>query len=247
MSHVYRWHPHVTAGPDGPLVQAVPLHLQQSDLDGACGLHCALMALMLFGLVERHELARLGQSSARTSPLAQLWKGSAPHYFSGLRPRKLKALLKPYQKQLTCTLATGAPGPETAATVQADGVGLLAILHRDFAHWILAMGVGGEDGHPDTDKLLILDPSLPPIPLLPWNATLTVNARRSGRHRYTTVHGDDKVSVEDALLLRPRPNREEVEADFDQDAPPCRAKPVTLTPSQPACGPRHRWRALSRL
>ena len=204
MSHVYRWHAQVTAGPEGPLVNDALLHLQQSDLDGACGLHCALMALMLFGLVDRHELARLGQSKARQSPLAHLWKNSTPHYFSGLRPRQLKALLKPYQGQLTCTLATDHPGPETAATVQADGVGLLAILHRDFAHWVLALGCGGEEDDPDRDTLLILDPSLPPIPLLPWNATLTVNASRSGLHRYVTVQGEYKVSVEEALLLRSR-------------------------------------------
>ena len=47
MSHVYRWHPRLTAGVGGPMVGKFLLHLQQSDLDGACGQHSALMALML--------------------------------------------------------------------------------------------------------------------------------------------------------------------------------------------------------
>jgi hypothetical protein len=204
MSHVYRWPPQLTAGPEGPLVNDAPLHLRQSDLDGACGLYCALMALMLFGLVERQELERLGQSKARKSPLAAFWQTSTPHYFSGLRPRQLKTLLKPYHDQLTCTVATEHPAAEAYAAVQADGVGVLAILHREFAHWVLAIGVGGQEDEPDSEKLLLLDPSLPPIALLPWNATLTVKASRGGLHRYETVNGEYKVSVEDALLLRSR-------------------------------------------
>jgi hypothetical protein len=218
MSQVYRWHPHLTAGPEGPLVNDAPLHLQQSDLDGACGLYCALMALMLFGLVERQELERLGQSKARKSPLAHFWKSGAPHYFSGVRPRQLKALLKPYHEQLTCTVATEHPGAEAYAAVHADGACLLAILHREFAHWVLAIGGGGQEGDPHTEKLLILDPSLPPIPLLPWNATLTVKASRGGLHRYETIEGEYKVLVEDALVLSPPAEREEVEADFATDA-----------------------------
>ncbi len=56
MSHLFRWHSKLSANMTGPLVGKDPLHLQQSDLDGACGHHCALMALMLLGLVTRNQL-----------------------------------------------------------------------------------------------------------------------------------------------------------------------------------------------
>ena len=84
MSHVYRWHPKLTAGIDGPMVGKLALHLQQSDLDGACGQHSALMALMLFGELTRDDLEGRPKKA-----LATFWKSARPHYFVGTKPNKL--------------------------------------------------------------------------------------------------------------------------------------------------------------
>ena len=86
MSHVYRWHPKLTAGIDGPMVGKLALHLQQSDLDGACGQHSALMALMLFGELTRDDLEGRPKKA-----LATFWKSARPHYFVGTK-RQLRSL-----------------------------------------------------------------------------------------------------------------------------------------------------------
>ena len=92
MSHVYRWHPRLSAGIDGPMVGKSPLHLQQSDLDGACGQHSALMALMLFGEVTRDDLEGKPKKA-----LSAFWKSARPHYFVGTKPNKLASFFKPYR------------------------------------------------------------------------------------------------------------------------------------------------------
>ncbi|MCX7178622.1 MAG: PriCT-2 domain-containing protein [Proteobacteria bacterium] len=63
------------------MVRNVPLHLHQSDLDGACGPHCALMALMLFGILDRVDLD--GLPKARKRRLSSLWKQTETRYFVG--------------------------------------------------------------------------------------------------------------------------------------------------------------------
>ena len=45
MSRIYRCHSRLSADLQGPVVNQQPLHLRQSSIDGACGPHCALMAL----------------------------------------------------------------------------------------------------------------------------------------------------------------------------------------------------------
>lgn len=200
MSHVYRWSAQLSAEAVGPVANAAPLHLRQSDLDGACGLHCALMALMLFGVVERQELEQLATS--RKQPLAGFWKTSTAYYFRGLKARQLKALLKPYRDWLTCTLATDTPAREAGAIIDNHGIAILGIVNAAFSHWILAIGKGTREGEPAHDKLLVLDPGEPPIPMLAWNATLTLKPNRRGHHQYETAHGCFKVAVKDALLLQ---------------------------------------------
>ena len=213
MSHVYRWHPQLSATIDGPMVGKHLLHLQQSDIDGACGLHCALMALMLFGLVERDDLDEL--SKAKKKPLASFWKQSVPYYFRGTRPNQLKSIMKPYNDYLTCMVVAKKPAHEVSTTLHADGLCIVGIRNREFDHWVLAVGIGGKEGSKNADKFLILDPGLPAMPMLPWNATLTVNASRRGLHLYECAEGDYKVFFDEAVLLLQDINECELDRDTD--------------------------------
>jgi|JI10StandDraft_1071094.scaffolds.fasta_scaffold11773_9 hypothetical protein len=215
MARIYRWHPQLKASINGPVVNKTPLHLQQSDLDGACGPHCVLMALMLFGILSRDEVTAM--SSSKREPLANLWKRSSRYYFIGSGPRQLQSVLAPYSDLVTCKEAKKAPLAQAAKTLLQDGVCIVGISNDDFSHWVLAVGIGGKEDS-DEDTLLILDPGLPPLPLLPWNSTLSVKASRRGNHRYETALGQAKVVIDAVLLLTSLGDDHAVlEVDFDID------------------------------
>ena len=68
----FRLQASIKASKRGSVVGSMPVHLQQSDLDGACGPHCALTALMVFGIVHRDDPDGLPRSrkKARDRALA---------------------------------------------------------------------------------------------------------------------------------------------------------------------------------
>ncbi len=215
MSHVYRWHPQLTASLDGPMVGKTPLHLHQSDIDGACGIHASLMALMILNLVDRDDLEKPPINKTRKKSLARFWKHCSPYYFSGALPDELKTVFKPFKKELRCKVLTKSPVHEASATISADGLCIAGLTNTTFDHWVLIVGMGGKEGSVNPDRFLILDPALPPLPMLPWNATLTVIPSRRGLHRYETAVGDCKVYFEDALLLTPSISKADIALEFE--------------------------------
>ena len=209
MSHVYRWHPRLTAGINGPMVGNIPLHLQQSDLDGACGQHSALMALMLFGEVTRDELEGKPKKA-----LSAFWQSAKPYYFSGSKPSKLASFFKPYRAALSClAVKQKKMTQEIRQTLHADGLAIVGVQNDRFDHWTLAVGIGEKEGFPKAEKLLLLDPSHPPISMMPWNATLSLKPSHRGWHNYDTPAGRAKVHLSDALCLLPC--IEEIDLEID--------------------------------
>ena len=202
MGALYRWHPRIKAGLDGPVVDRDFLHLQQSDLDGACGLHCVLMALMVFGLVDRDELDDVTKLEKKR--LRKLWRRSQGSYFSGSHARQLRKLLEPYREKIDSRVHKRRCIRKTLPVLEDGGLAILGISNRRLGHWILAVGTGGKGkkGRIDPpDQLLILDPSYPPLPLLPWNGLLSVKGKGRGRHLYTTPGGREKVKIDIVLTL----------------------------------------------
>ncbi len=198
MSHVYRWHPSLTAGIEGPMVGKSSLHLQQSDLDGACGHHCALMSLLLLGEITRDDL-----DGKPKRALSAFWKSARPHYFAGTKPNKLASFFKPYRDAVTSRVVTQDLPEEVRQTLHADGLAIIGIHHATFDHWSLAVGIGGQEGFLDDEKLLLLDPTFPPFSMMPWNATLSLNPSRRGWHNYDTPSGRAKVHLSEAVCLLP--------------------------------------------
>jgi hypothetical protein len=196
MSHVYRWHPQLTASIDGPMVGKTLLHLQQSDLDGACAQHCALMALMLFGEIKRDDLEGKPKKA-----LASFWKAARPYYFCGTKPNKLAAFFKPYRHAVSSWVVLKDIPQNIREAIHADGLAIVGIRNANFEHWSLVVGIGGREGFPEDEKLLLLDPDFPPIPMLPWNTTLSLNHSRRGWHEYDTAAGSSKVRITDAVCL----------------------------------------------
>lgn len=201
MGAVYRWHPRIGASLDGPVVDGHLLHLQQSDLDGACGLHCLLMALMLFGVVRRADLDDV--TRLQKGRLRKLWRRSQDSYFAGSRARQLQKLLAPYRRKIHCRIRKRRCAKRALAALAEGGACIFGISNKRLSHWVLAVGTGGEEKSRGyrPDQLLILDPSYPPLPLLPWNGLLAVKGKRRGRHVYTTPIGREKVRIDAVLIL----------------------------------------------
>lgn len=212
MSHVYRLHSQLKAGIDGPIVGNDLLHLKQSDIDSACGPHCALMALLLMQQCDRSELENINKT--KNQQLAKFWRLAEPLYFTGSRPKQLLSLFKPYEQHINSYSTKNKSAKESAQIIRADGLSIVAIRSGDFDHWVLCVGVGRKEGS-DDDTLFVIDPDLPAIQMSPWNSTLTVSPNRNGRHRYETPHGTWKVSVDHAILLLP--NIDELELDLQLD------------------------------
>lgn len=198
MSQVFRWHHQLSVGMRGPMVGDELLHLQQSDLDGACGHHCALMALMLLGHVSRDEV---DGTKRKKKALAMLWKKASPSYFSGCLPEKLASFFKPYQDQLLCNVVSKPTNQVLRETLHADGLCIIGIQSPAVDHWTLAVGIGGHEDQPDDGKLLLLDPGLPVIPMCPWNATLALKPTKGGWRLYETAKGCEKVRLTEAISL----------------------------------------------
>lgn len=200
--HTYRWHPALKATVHGPAVRNVPLHLQQSDLDGACGPHCALMALMLFGVVARHDLD--GLPRARKRRLSSMWKQTQRRYFVGAYAGHLQSALEPYARDVHCSVRRKDCLTHVLGVLDDAGVGIVQIGNADFNHWVLAVGIGGMDGSHGVKPahLLILDPSHAPIPMTPWNALLSIRADGQERHAYDTPNGRVRVRVDAVVALR---------------------------------------------
>lgn len=201
MNVLYRWHPRIEASLDGPVVDDALLHLQQSDLDGACGLHCVLMALMLFGVVDRDDLDDVTRLQRKR--LRKLWRRSQGSYFAGSRARQLQQLLSPYARKIDSAIHKRGCMKKALPVLAKGGLCIVGISNKRLNHWVLAVGTGGRQKRSDyrPDQLLILDPSYPTLPMLPCNGLLSVRRKRRGRHVYTTAAGHEKVRIDVVLTL----------------------------------------------
>lgn len=198
MSHIYRWHHQISASQNGPMVNGELLHLQQNCLDRSCGLHCALMALILFGYVSRSEA---DGTKRRKKALAMFWKKASPSYFTGCLPEKLASFFKPYQDQLLCNVFYKPTNQTIRDTLHADGLCIIGIQSPAINHWTLAIGIGGPEHQQDDGKLLLLDPGLPALPMLAFNARLTLKPAKGGWRLYETARGCEKVRLTEAICL----------------------------------------------
>lgn len=198
----YRLHPALDVSTLGPVVEDKPLHVQQSNLDGACGVCCALMALMAFGFVQRNDLPSLPH--CRKKRLRALWRRTSPHYFDGLYPGQLLSMFDPYARELAAAIELRDCVPCLLDALGDGGLGIVCIENKAMSHWVLAVGASGEEaaGRFLPKRLLMLDPSEAPIPLTPWNGVLALRADRLRRHAYDTPVIQARVRLGCVVLLR---------------------------------------------
>lgn len=154
----------------------VPLHCRQGDLDGACGAHCAAMALTLLG-----RIVNVSALSKRTKGVAaRLWQAAQATYFDGTTASELAAMIESVDADLHIEHTTGTHRRCLEFVQQQFDAGRLVIFAwrsksgKDH-HWVLVVGMEGmQHGRVFTPQtFLMLDPGAPPPVLCGYNARLS--------------------------------------------------------------------------
>ena len=199
--HFYRCHPSLKATRRGPVVGLNAVHLHQSDIDGACGAHCVMTALLILGVLKRQELSEI--SDAR-GPAKSMWRVAKRKYFVGAGVGELQSMLLPFDEEIEVRAYRKHSIVRTLDVLAESGVAILSISNHRFNHWVLAIGVSGFKRDSDSlpSKLLILDPGHNPVPLAPWNATLKVQGGSLNRRAYEMPTGKVFVDVGSVLTIK---------------------------------------------
>ena len=194
MNKVFKLFSGLIPGVQGPVMRdgqgaLQSVFLRQSHIDGACGQHCFFMALLMFGVFGREEV--LGAPSRKSWLLSHVKKRSQPYHFEGTTVQDLKHILSPLRRRLIFEFADATDNAIRDFSLNQLHRGRLVVVGlenqgRGMDHWVLAIGVAGEQKSERfvPTHLLLLDPdvSIPPGSL--WNSTVTVDAlTRRGRSR----------------------------------------------------------------
>lgn len=162
------------------------LHIQQSELDGACGIVCTVQSAMILAGIRRNDAEEM--SSAKTGPLHALWVLAKSTYFEGTTDRQIEAFVGAFKPQLKSKVSTNRStkdlSQEIADAIDAGHVPILAVESRSWNHWTLVIGYERESGKSKPLALLCLDASnsCPPWGVL-YNARCALQPSAYGKNR----------------------------------------------------------------
>ncbi len=176
------------------------LHIQQSELDGACGIVCTVQSAMILGGLRRDDVEEM--SNAKTGPLHALWKLASSAYFKGTTEKQIEGFISTFRPRLRSKTVLGSNvrdlAKEIAEAIEAGHVPILGIENYRILHWTLVIGYEKEAGKNKPLGLLCLDASnnRPPCGVL-YNARCALQASEYGKNRkpkkyclrYTDVDG----------------------------------------------------------
>lgn len=204
MNRAYHCHPQISFSHKGPVVNSKPLHLRQSDLDGACGPHCVLMSLIIFGFAKHRQTQQIADTTDKK--LSHVWSKASEYYFRGCSPKELLTLYEPYRDKLASRFVKKDYLNKAAACLSLGGICVIGISNKDMDHWVLAIGISYRlDGQ--ADSFLILDPDEVTIPLAAWNAALSFPRGTQARYRYDVATRHTWVAVNTVLTVTLRDAR----------------------------------------
>ena len=201
----YRCHPALRSSKRGPVIGQSSVHLRQSDIDGACGAHCVLMALLILGVLNRGQTREMAKARGAAR---SMWHMVERSYFVGTGVGELRSMLTPYGKEIEAKVCRKNLIARILDVLADAGVAIVGIGNEHFSHWVLAVGVSvceaeaGTEADSKPARLLLLDPGHGSIPLTPWNATLSVKSGCDDRHVYETPKGRFRVDVGAVLTMR---------------------------------------------
>jgi len=158
----------------------ISVHCRQGDLDGACGLHCAAMALTLMGRITH------GPSlpNRRRGTAARLWQAAQETYFDGIDAVDLAEMLDALNTNLQIKHFEGNHKKTlefTKTQIERGGLVILAYRTKDHKvhHYVLVIGVEGlQSGRTfTTATLLALDPGLREPEMCAYNGRMHLTSR----------------------------------------------------------------------
>jgi hypothetical protein len=164
--------------------QPMAVLFRQSELDGACALHCIASVLVILELAKSQALTFA--SSRQYGVPADLWREFHDVYFTGCDAPDLVVRLQRMQLPIKLTAKYNGSDDVDAFAMQSLASGYLvllsfkSVLTRRTNHW--ALGVGSEglqyrnQAVPDT--LLLLDPSGEEPRYMAWNARLRMQPHK---------------------------------------------------------------------
>ena len=205
-----------------PNGQSVPVHLQQGELDGACGQYCLLMALTILGVAPRRGWENLSQRKSGT--FAELWRMLSERFFSGSNAADVIDCIEQTPDEITYVVFKDRDSAIVDFCVEqlcGDAVVLLGTEKERCAHghWTLVIGWEGYREHRATTKprvskprvaraLLCIDPSHREPVLTAYNVRLNVEQFSSRALTVETVANDDsvdRVTLDSAIAMRRTP------------------------------------------
>ncbi len=186
-----------------------PLHLQQSALDRACGIHALAIAIAIVTRAPRASLENLAEASR--GPWRAFWEQARDLYFEGSTAKDLQRCAAALENVSTRVVRTESPDKlyrVCLTAIEAGGVPLLDLDGPTIAHWTVVLGAESRGGRPSA--LLCLDPSAVAPRCTCANARFDLAplrklARGPALHRYSDVDGRVKQARgKSVLLVTPR-------------------------------------------
>ena len=170
--------------------EPVRFFMQQSDLDGACGVHIAAMILAIHDLAKPSALHEMSHRKSGVSAL--VWQAFQHTYFAGVHPEEWVELVDGLDLPLALTAKYGvqdnADGHALEWLMRGSDLVALAfasVKHTRTKHWALAVGVEGaavgKEHSPDT--ILLLHPSASEPSFATFNARLRLPVTGPGSRR----------------------------------------------------------------
>lgn len=166
--------------------EPMSVFVSQSALDGACGLHCVCMALVILNLAKSHALTEM--SSRKYGVPADVWRALGDTYFAGVEPPELVNRLS--RLDLPLRISARFDGDRRLDRFAIDNlqtgeivlVAVRSVKNRRTRHWTLGVGAGGASiGRKSlTDTLYLLDPSASSPEFTLFNARLTIHGPHRG-------------------------------------------------------------------
>ena len=123
------------------------------------------------------------------------------------RSKSFSSNWPPYAERVHCKELRSRVVERTLDALKEGHLCLVCFSTERYMHWVLAVGVRCEAG--ERSDLLVLDPAMAPIPLVPWNAMLTGWATKQPRRVVATF--SERVNIDAVLVLSPVPWAQEDE------------------------------------
>ena len=158
--------------------EPVRCFMQQSTLDGACGVHVFAAICAIFGLAKVSALHNMSQRKYGVP--AEIWKAFGPTYFTGVHAKDWVELVNNLALPLKLTAKYGANDHVDQHALdwlmhgELVALAFASVLHQRTKHWALAVGVEGNAvGKVQTpDTIILIDPSAGEPSFSPANARL---------------------------------------------------------------------------